>query len=415
MSIDPLTRNALIRGVAAFAIVLSVGSAAVFASQRLDGGGTDGPPSPTAAVTTPPQPAPGTETPEAWLAWVPGGLPDGFGSEMMAVPAIDDTTTATADIAWLTSSTDAHGNVVDRPSSPYMIPIDTTGVDLAFASFLQQPERRLVANLEQGQGILSESEAKLRGLGADSTLTFSTGKEVSIVGTLPDVLMGGYELLVGRSTGERIGVTHERYVLFHVRSYTHVTSSELAQRLVPYLPVDVAYPFVEVRAPGETTYLRANDREAPPIVLKERFGEFDAYPAPNAARKIVIDTPWVQTHIASDDLPVIGTVQCNTVALDLLRRAMNQLRTKGQGADVNGFGPCWDPLSDATGPDGPLTGAPFGASIELNPGSNPPGSTPEQPPSLIAVMTRWGFGWAGRDAYRQGALFRFHARSVARD
>ena len=35
--------------------------------------------------------------------------------------------------------------------------------------------------------------------------------------------------------------------------------------------------------------------------------------------------------------------------------------------------------------------------------------------SLIAALARWGFGWAGRDAYPQGALFRFRALSVARD
>jgi hypothetical protein len=51
----------------------------------------------------------------------------------------------------------------------------------------------------------------------------------------------------------------------------------------------------------------------------------------------------------------------------------------------------------------------------IDPGSNEPGSTPTQRPSVIAAMARWGFGWAGRDAYPQGALFRFHARSVARD
>jgi hypothetical protein len=62
-----------------------------------------------------------------------------------------------------------------------------------------------------------------------------------------------------------------------------------------------------------------------------------------------------------------------------------------------------------------LTPAPFGAAILIDPGSNEPGSTPSQHPSVIAAMARWGFGWAGRDAYPQGALFRFHARSVARD
>src|SRR5213596_3246083 len=147
MSIDDLTRSALIRGVTAFAVVLFVGSAAVYASGRLDGAGAPASPTLTPPVTTTPPP-PGTETPEAWLAWVPGGVPDGFASEMMAIPAIDDTTTATADIAWLTSSTNARGNLVDRPSNPFMIPIDTTGVEPAFASFLQPPERRLVADLE---------------------------------------------------------------------------------------------------------------------------------------------------------------------------------------------------------------------------------------------------------------------------
>jgi hypothetical protein len=410
---DDLTRSAVIRGVAAFAVVLFVGSAVVYASGRLDNG-TGQTLSPSPSVTAAP-PSPGMETPEAWLAWVPGGLPDGFASSMTALPAVDDTTTATADIAWLTSSANPRGALVDRPSDPYMIPIDTTGIEPAFASFLQSPERELVADLQPRQGILSESEAKLRRLEVGSTLTFTTGVEVSIVGTLPDILMGGYELLVGRSTAQRIGVTHERYVLFHVKPYSHTTSQALAQRLVPYLPLDVPYPVVEVRAPGETTYLRANDREAPPIVLKQRFGEFDAYPDPQAARRIVIDPSWVQTHIASENLPVLGTVVCNTVALDLLRRAMNELRSKGHADDVTGVGPCYQKVMDPTGSDGPLSAAPFGAAILIDPGSNEPGSTPSQRPSVIAAMARWGLGWAGRDAYPQGALFRFHARSVARD
>src|SRR5207249_2008750 len=134
-----------------------------------------------------------------------------------------------------------------QPVAPYMIPIDTTGVEPGFASFLPQPERRLVAGLNPRQGILSESAAKLRHLGVGSTLTFSTGDDVTIVGTLPDVLMGGYELLVDRATAAGIGVTHERYILFQVRPAAHPTALQLAQRFVPYLPIDVAYPMVEVR------------------------------------------------------------------------------------------------------------------------------------------------------------------------
>src|ERR687888_2229505 len=111
MSMDDLTRSALIRGVAAFAVVLTVGSAAVYSAGRI-GNDETAPPSPTNAVTTTP-PSPGTRTPEAWVAWVPGGLPDGFASGMNSIPVIDDTTTATADVAWLTSSTNSRGNLVD--------------------------------------------------------------------------------------------------------------------------------------------------------------------------------------------------------------------------------------------------------------------------------------------------------------
>jgi hypothetical protein len=413
MSIDDATRSALIRGVTAFAVVFAVGSAAVFTAGRLDQPEA-APASPPTVVTSAP-PTPGTQTPEAWLGWVPGGLPDGFASEMTSISVIAAPPTATADVAWLTSSTNAHGALVDAPNAPDMIPIDTTGVEPGFATFLQPPERRLVAELQPGQGILSESEAKLRRLDVGSALTFSTGKEVTIVGTLPDVLMGGYELLVGRTTGDKIGVTHERYVLFNVKPYSHVTSGQLAQRLGPYLPFDAPYPVVEVRAPGETTYLRANDRAAPPIVLKERFGEFQGYPDPSSAKLVKIDRTWVEEHIASDRLPVLGTVNCNDVTLDLLRRAMNRLKADGNSQDVSGHGACYAPVMDPSDPDGPFTPAPFGASIEINPGTNPPGTPPSQPPALVGAMERWGFGWGGRDAYQQGALFRYRARTIARD
>src|SRR5207247_511325 len=83
-------------------------------------------------------------------------------------------------------------------------------------------------------------------------------------------------------------------------------------------------------------------------------------------------------------------------------------------SDVSSAGICYDPVADPTDPDGPLTAKAFGAAIQLNRGTNQPGTTPEQPKALIAAMARWGFGWAGRDAYPQGALFRYRALSVAR-
>ena len=111
-------------------------------------------------------------------------------------------------------------------------------------------------------------------------------------------------------------------------------------------------------------------------MLKERFGEFDAHPDPTKAGALTIDPAWVQTHIASEDLPVLHTVTCDTEVLDLLRRAMNQLASAGHASDVSSAGTCYDPVADPTDPDGPLTAKAFGAAIELNRGTNVPGDRP---------------------------------------
>jgi hypothetical protein len=200
---DALERRALVRGVVTFVAVALIGSTIVWLGGRTGAGSSP----PSHATGPPPSASAQAPTPEAWLTWVPGGLASGFGDLVSTVPDITAATTATADIAWMTASLDANGDGVDQPDPPWMIPIDTTGVDPTFAAFLPEPERQLVENLRPGQGILSESEANLRRLGTGSTLLFQGGQKLDIVGTLPDALMGAYELLVPRETGLKIGVT----------------------------------------------------------------------------------------------------------------------------------------------------------------------------------------------------------------
>ena len=185
---DDLHRRALIRGVATFAGVAVIGSILVSA---LSGGDSEATSSPT-PTTAPPPSSVAPPAPQAWLSWVPGGLPPSYGDLVSTVPDIVASTTATADIAWMTASLDAEGNGVDEPQAPMMIPMEVTGVDPTFAAFIPEPERQLVQNLRLGEGILSESEANLRSLGPGSTLLFRGGEQVDVIGTLPDALMGDY-------------------------------------------------------------------------------------------------------------------------------------------------------------------------------------------------------------------------------
>jgi hypothetical protein len=405
---DALEQRALTRGLVTFVGVALIGSTIVWLGGRSDAGSAAPAASPPPTTSAAPVPAP-----EAWLVWVPGGLPPGFGDLVSTVPDVTSATTATADVAWMTASLDANGDGVDQPAPPMMIPMDVTGVDPTFATFLPEPERQLVENLRPGQGILSESEANLRKLGPGSTLLFKGEQKVEVVGTLPDALMGAYELLVPRETGQKLGVTTERYVLFHVKANATVTPQNLIPSFGDLLPVDTSYPAVEVRAPGDTAYLRANDRVMPPLFLKETFGEFQA--RPSSAGNIKIDKRWVQDHIQSARVSVLGTITCNADILPLLQRAIHAIVADGTSSSITDVGPCFAPVSVIDDPSGPLTPADWGVSIELDPSSNPPGEQPTMPKAIVQQMYKVGFGWGGNDAFPQGALFRYRTLSAARD
>lgn len=78
-------------------------------------------------------------------------------------------------------------------------------------------------------------------------------------------------------------------------------------------------------------------------------------------------------------------------------------------------GPCFAPTLAVAGPDGPIDEASWGVSIQLNPSVNLQGEPPEQSKLLVQAMERAGFGWAGGDAYPQGALFRYAKATRAKD
>jgi len=403
---DELTIRALIRALAAFLATLVVGSLVVFSVSRLasdEGPSIDATATPTLpTATTSPQ----EEVLPTWLMWIPGGIPDGVGPSVTTVPVIRSATTATADIAWLVRAIDSAGAIVDEPGEPFRIPIDVTAIEPSFGAFVPDDVRGQIEDLQPGEGLLSETAAALRGIGTGGTLEFDTGVVVTVVGVLPDDALGGYELMVTRGTGEEIGVTHERYVLFQVRPGASPPPGSVAAQLLPYLPDDAPYYAVEVRNPEQVTYRRANDRELPLMLLKRRFGEFTAELDP-ATGALTIAPAWVQGRIVSQAVPVLGTISCHRKALLEIEDAMARVQADGTATLVTDVGDCFDPTAVVDDPNGTLSAADFGAAIELNIGGNEPGREPTQPDSVVQSMTSNGFGWGGRDAWPQGALFRF--------
>jgi D-alanyl-D-alanine carboxypeptidase-like protein len=408
-----LQQRALIAGMAAFLAVLVSGSVLVSLMRRADE--ADAPISPSASSSgtpTSPQPEPGVLV-DAYLAWVPNGLPPGYGATIAQLPTVGKIAVVASDTIWMTSSSDAEGTLIDEPPAPYMIPIDAAAIDpKPFARFLPPETRSIVGNLLDGQAILGQTSAKLRHLGPGSVMRFEGGSSVTITDVLPDELVGAAEVVVTRATGATIGVTQNRYLLFQPSPGLQPSSQQLEKRFRAVLPPGLLYPVVQVRSPGETTYLRADDATLPPALVKRRFGEWAGRPQSAEAGSIEVDPTWVQDHIVTVTIPVLGRVACNERLLPQLRGAMKDLVTQGLESTIHSFDGCFVARFDPSSLSGSISLNAWGAAVDVNADTNRTGSPPVQDPGLVSVMEAWGFGWGGDLIVPNGMHFDFLSRPV---
>ena len=403
---DPNVVRALQRAVAAFVVTFVVGSGVVFAMNAAGDGGADASsPSPS---TDPTEPGGGTVAgvPDAYLLWMPEGFPEGVGESLTTLPRVRRVAVAAAGVAWLTRSVDEDGEVVDAPGSPDTIPLEITGVDpRAFAWFLEPGDHQdTISALEPDQAILSTSSAKLRGLAPGGRLEFDGGIALEVSAVLPDVVMGSYEAMVTRATADRLGAL-PRYALLRMRQGATPGAERVTNDVIALLEEQVREPAVEVRTPDQVELLRAFDDSLPPIVLKRRFGEFTG--SWGGGSSLAIDDAWQDEHIETRDVPRLGTVTCHTKTLYLLRKAMAQVPEEAPLGDI---GECFDPTWTPSMPQGTLPAALWGASIRVNVALNQPGNPPLLDGRIVETMARWGFRWAGLDAYPDGSLFEFVRR-----
>ena len=77
----------MIAGVSAFLAVFVSGTVLVSLLSHADAGSGNAAVSPSRSPSGSPQPEPGPSL-DAYVAWVPGGLPPGYGSQVAALPTI---------------------------------------------------------------------------------------------------------------------------------------------------------------------------------------------------------------------------------------------------------------------------------------------------------------------------------------
>jgi len=331
------------------------------------------------------------EPPEAFLVWTSGGMPEGFRAAVRRLDGIRRSVVIASDNTWLDRSWSERGEVVDDPSPGFAIPLEVAAVDAEeFAPFLPPADRSDALALADGQGILGESSARLRGLGPGGILRFGDVR-IEVAAILPDELVGAHELMVSRVVGRSIGVTQDRYALVVP---DHARTVPAVQRLLdPILP---AVPPSKVRAPGDTPYFRQGDAVLPPVRIKLLFGEFQARPEPGSPGFLDLDPAWVKQNIDTQHVPLLGMVTCNVSLFPQLRGVVNELIDRGLQDTIHSYSGCYSPRHLNRIPSAGLSHHSWGIAVDLNvQQGNLFGQIPHQDPRLVDVFERWGFVWGG--------------------
>ncbi len=363
------------------------------------------PPAPTVGATTT---GPVLEVPQVMLVWTPGRLPPGFAARVGGLPGVRHAVPVVSGTVWLARSLDGDGHVVDRPPAGMAIPLDlAAAAPQALAPFLPPPDQGVVAGLERGAAILGATSARLRRIGAGGTLEIdaparpggrsgsggAARQAVRIAGIVPDQDVGAHELLVSREQAAILGQTTDRYLL--VQPAAGTPWQALAARIRATLPPGVP---VRIRGPGQATWLRQGDAVLPQVVEKALLGEFAAKPQPAPGGWITIDPAWVNQHIVTAAVPILGRVTCNRAIIPQLRGALAEVVRRGLAQLVNpaDYAGCYAARVIAGDPGPSLAHHAWGSAIDLNATANPQGAPPHQDPRLVSVFERWGFTWGGR-------------------
>jgi D-alanyl-D-alanine carboxypeptidase-like protein len=407
MTVGARVRRRRLAFVALLSSTLILGTLAfVRADDRVTTSTESARPSPATSPATSSRPAaseqPSSEMPPAWLAWITGSLPRGFAPRAAATPSLGTVVVVAGDTRWMNASHDAAGNVVDRPAPPYTIPIDAFAVDpRAYAPFVPDAFRADVIDaLRSGAAVLGESSAKLRRLGVGGALTFGD-RTVDVGAVVPDEVAGWSEMLVSRTVGRALGIVDDRYLLSQPPGeMTQRRFSAIMRKLLPDTNV-------RMLPPGGSTYMRIASGVNPPVVMKEVFGEFAAYPRSDDPAFLNVDPAWYDANIATRSVPLLGSVTCNKRLFPQLIGALTDVLAAGLGGEIHVYSGCYAARTVARSPTAPPSQHAYGAAIDIDAPENPYGGTPTMDPRIVRIFQRWGFIWGGRFLTPDGMHFEY--------
>ena len=111
--------------------------------------------------------------------------------------------------------------------------------------------------------------------------------------------------------------------------------------------------------------------------------------------RVAPDPSWVSAHIATQQVPILGSVTCNKMIFPQLTAALNEIIERGLADEIHPgeYAGCYYPrfIAGTTS----LSNHSFGLALDLNTPGNQRGTVGEMDRGVVDVFKKWGFAWGG--------------------
>jgi hypothetical protein len=196
------------------------------------------------------------------------------------------------------------------------------------------------------------------------------------------------DLVVNAAWGEELGLTDPNALLVSARDSTPQALSKPVGRLAGDLApqnLDIASRLgldpdaVQVAVPVGT--------------FADAVGTF-RYTVLGGGR-IAPEPGWVNSHITTEVVPILGSVTCNRAIFPQLKAALGEIVARGLADEIHPdeYAGCYYPRFIAGSTT--LSNHAFGLALDLNVPGNQRGTVGQIDRDVVDIFKSWGFGWGG--------------------
>lgn len=244
--------------------------------------------------------------------------------------------------------------------------------------------------LRRGRVVLSAGSARLRHAHVGDTLRFGSVR-LRVAAIMPGAAIGDAEMFLTAADGRRLGLPPRRYLLARVTPGHWPAVASIVHRHDP------SGTPIRLRAPGTARWLREADAVLPPLIEKQRYGEFAAVPRAASGGWLSVDPAWRAQHLVTAPVPILGRVTCNRAFMPQLRAALRSVVAHHLQHLINprDYGGCWAPRLIPGLPGDSVSHHAYGSALDINVSRNEFGGRPHQDPRLVKLFREHGITWGG--------------------